>query len=246
MKYLAMAAILLAYAQVAWSQEQTINGKLEIARDQFVIVTKNPISGTSDFDDSVVSSRRIMLTGYTQNQADALKKLVGQNVSATGILGQAFSPYHTEPLVLVIEKLPTVAVTGRGTNSSATATTPAPGSKLRTALMDAIRADDFYPDRAAAKANSRNILFKVNFLKVNGQSALANVIPLSNGTEFADPRWCLLQQNTAGEWVVLDYLKIISKYYKDDADFFSALDMDKRAVAYLRKELPQVSGNIFP
>jgi hypothetical protein len=44
----------------------------------------------------------------------------------------------------------------------------------------------------------------------------------------------------------MDYCALITKYYKDDADFFSALDMDNRAVGYLRKELPQVPPDIFP
>ena len=32
----------------------------------------------------------------------------------------------------------------------------------------------------------------------------------------------------------MDYYAPLSKYYKDDADFFSAIDMDKRADGYLR------------
>jgi hypothetical protein len=124
--------------------------------------------------------------------------------------------------------------------------TPEPGSELRTALMDAIRTDDFYPNRAAARANAQKILFKVNFLKVSGGWALANVLPMKNGKEFAEPRWCLLRKSSSGEWEAMDYCALITKYYKDDADFFSALDMDNRAVGYLRKELPQVPPDIFP
>lgn len=124
--------------------------------------------------------------------------------------------------------------------------TPEPGSELRTALMDAIRADDFYPNRAAAQANAQKILFKVHFLKVSGVWALAHVTPLKNGQDFAEPRWCLLRKSSSGEWEAVDYYALITKYYKDDADFFSALDMDKRAVGYLRKELPQVPPDIFP
>ena len=124
--------------------------------------------------------------------------------------------------------------------------TPEPGSELRTALMDAIRADDFYPSRAAAHANEQKIVFKVSHLKVSGGWALANVLPLKDGKDFAEPRWCLLRKSSSGEWDVVDYYSLITKYYKDDADFFSALDLDKRAVGYLRKELPQVPADIFP
>jgi hypothetical protein len=47
-------------------------------------------------------------------------------------------------------------------------------------------------------------------------------------------------------WQVIDYSALLNKYYKDDADFFSAIDMDKRAVRYLRIEPSGVSAEIFP
>lgn len=124
--------------------------------------------------------------------------------------------------------------------------TPQPGSKLRAALMDAIRASDYYPDLASARRNADNILYKVDFLRVKGGWALANVTPLKDGREHAEPRWCLLRRIFPEEWRVVDYYALVSKYYKDDADFFSAIDMDKRAVGYVRKELPQIPPEIFP
>ena len=123
--------------------------------------------------------------------------------------------------------------------------TPQPGTPLRTALMDAIRLGDFYKTRELARSNPENILFKVYFLRVSGDWALAHVLPLKNGKDFAEPRWNLIQ-NSGGEWRVVDHLEKIRKYYSDDAEFFGAIDMDPTAVARLQKEMPQLPKNIFP
>ncbi len=123
--------------------------------------------------------------------------------------------------------------------------TPQPGTPLRNALMDTIRAHDFYPTRELAQSNPKKILFKVLFLKVSGDWALANVLPLQNGKDYADPRWNLIHQS-GGEWRVVDYLEKIQKYYKDDAEFWSAIDMDANAASLLQKEMPQIPKGIFP
>lgn len=111
--------------------------------------------------------------------------------------------------------------------------------------MDAIRFDDFYKTRELARANPENILFKVYFLRVSGDWALAHVLPLKNGQEFAEPRWNLIHRS-GGEWQVFDHLDKIRHYYNDDAEFFGALDMDPTAVARLQKEMPQLPKEIFP
>ena len=85
---------------------QTIEGKLEIAKNMFVIVLDRELSGRSDFDDSLVKSRRIMLVGYPSEKVGALTKLASKRVRAKGVIGQAFTRYHTEPLILAIEGLP--------------------------------------------------------------------------------------------------------------------------------------------
>lgn len=123
--------------------------------------------------------------------------------------------------------------------------TPQPGTPLRTALMDAIRFYDFYKTRELAQSNPEKIVFKVQFLRVSGDWALANVLPLKNGKDYAEPRWNLIQHK-GGEWQVVDYLDKIRKYYSDDAEFFGALDMDPTAVARLQKEMPQLPKSIFP
>jgi hypothetical protein len=104
---------------------------------------------------------------------------------------------------------------------------------------------DFYKTRELARSNPENILFKVYFLRVSGDWALAHVLPLKNGKDFAEPRWNLIQ-NSGGEWRVVDHLEKIRKYYNDDAEFFGALDMDSTAVARLQKEMPQLPKDIFP
>ena len=123
--------------------------------------------------------------------------------------------------------------------------TPQPGTPLRTALMDAIRFHDFYKTRELAHSNPEKIVFKVHFLRVSGDWALAHVLPLKNGKDYAEPRWNLIH-NSDGEWHVVNHLEKIQKYYSDDAEFFGALDMDPTAVARLQKEMPELPKGIFP
>jgi hypothetical protein len=85
---------------------QTIEGNLEIAKNMFVIVTDRALSAGGEFDDSIVKSRRVELIGYSSEQVGALTKLVGKRVRATGILGQAFTQHHTEPLIISLKELP--------------------------------------------------------------------------------------------------------------------------------------------
>ena len=99
--------LLLLFTLSAFARNtQTIEGNLEIANDMFVIVADRDFSGRSDFDDNTVTSRRIMLIGYASEKVKDLVKLAGKRVRAKGILGQAFTRYHTEPLVLSLEGFP--------------------------------------------------------------------------------------------------------------------------------------------
>ena len=98
-------AALVAVAIPAFSQS-TIEGTLEIAKNMFVVVTDRPVSGGSDFDNSIVESRRVMLIGYTSEKTKTLAKLEGKRVRAKGVLTQAFTRYHTEPLVFSLHGLP--------------------------------------------------------------------------------------------------------------------------------------------
>ena len=91
--------------------------------------------------------------------------------------------------------------------------TPQPGTPLRTALMDAIRFHDFYKTRELAHSTPEKIVFKVHFLRVSGDWALAHVLPLKNGKDYAEPRWNLIH-NSDGEWHVVNHLEKIQKYYK--------------------------------
>jgi hypothetical protein len=130
MRNFAIAALLLTAAATAYPQDnRTIEGKLEIANDMFVVVTEEPINATT-FDETV-SSNRIMLAGQSAEQAQKIKRLVGKCVRATGIVGPAHTRYHTEPLIIVINSVPRVIEAGGASESSTGATTPPPGSALR-------------------------------------------------------------------------------------------------------------------
>ena len=107
-QFLPVTGLLLVSASAFSRDIQTVEGKLEIAKNMFVIVSDMELTGRSDFDDSSVRSRRIMLIGYPPEKIGALTKLAGKRVRAKGIVGQAFTRYHTEPLVLGIEGLPQV------------------------------------------------------------------------------------------------------------------------------------------
>jgi len=99
--------LLLSLSASAFARDvQTIEGSLEIAKNMFVIVSDRELSAGSDFDDSIAKSRRVMLAGYSPEEAEILNELAGKRVRAKGLLTQAFTRYHTEPLVLVLRGLP--------------------------------------------------------------------------------------------------------------------------------------------
>jgi hypothetical protein len=106
-RYLFIIGLLISLTTAAFARDpQSIEGTLEVAKNMFVIVSDQTLSAGSDFDESIAKSRRVMLAGYSTEQAEALNNLAGKRVRASGILGQAFTRYHTEPLVLVLQRLP--------------------------------------------------------------------------------------------------------------------------------------------
>jgi len=130
-------------------------------------------------------------------------------------------------------------------DAMAQAFTPQPGTPLRKELMDAVRLDDFYSTPELARRNPQGIQFKVYFLRVHGNWALTHVLPMKDGKDYAEPRWVMLHKRS-GSWRSVDHLEKISKYYRDDAEFFGALDMNPQAVARLKKEMPEVPADIYP
>ena len=107
MKLLIALLTLIAASSVAFSQNiKTIEGKMQIEKSQFVIVTTKSV--TASELGNKVTSNRVMLAGYSPSQVPALRKLEGKNVQATGNIGPAFSPHHTEPLVIVLEGIPKI------------------------------------------------------------------------------------------------------------------------------------------
>ena len=171
--------------------------------------------------------------------ADGTPALLSRNHKAIGFR------HHITSFFLILAAFHIAIAHAQKNADSPSGFTPQPGTPLRTALMDAIRFHDFYKSRELAQSNPEKIVFKVQFLRVSGDWALANVLPLKNGKDYAEPRWNLIH-NSGGEWQVVDYLDKIRKYYSDDAEFFGALDMDPTAVARLQKEMPELPKGIFP
>ena len=153
--------------------------------------------------------------------------------------------HHITAFFLILAAFPIAIAHAQQFADQSAGFTPQPGAPLRTALMDAIRFHDFYKTRELARSNPEKIVFKVQFLRVSGDWALVNVLPLKHGKDFAEPRWNLIHLS-GGEWQVVDHLDKIRHYYNDDAEFFGALDMDPTAVARLQKEMPQLPKDIFP
>ncbi len=153
--------------------------------------------------------------------------------------------YHITAIFLILAAFHIAIAHAQQNADSSAGFTPQPGTPLRTALMDAIRLGDFYKTRELAHSNPEKIVFKVHFLRVSGDWALAHVLPLKNGKDYAEPRWNLIH-NSDGEWHVVNHLEKIQKYYNDDAEFWGAIDMDPTAVARLQKEMPELPKGIFP
>jgi len=99
--------MMVAASSVGFSQNiKAIEGKMEIAKNMFVIVTDKSV--TASELGNKVTSNRVMLIGYDPSQLPSLHKLVGKRVQAAGTLGPAFTRYHTEPLVIAIKGIPKI------------------------------------------------------------------------------------------------------------------------------------------
>ncbi len=122
--------------------------------------------------------------------------------------------------------------------------TPPPGSQERQDILDVMRLDFYRPKTIeAAHRNADGVLFKVWFLKVHGDWALTNVLPINAaGKDFAEPRWGLLRRK-GGRWVDVHYADALGRYHLGD---FDAIDMTRRAIQSISRAFPTAPRDIFP
>ena len=75
---LSIVSLLVLLGTAAFAQDpETIEGTLEIANNMFVIVSDQTLSAGSEIDDSIAKSRRVMLAGYSTEEAETINKLTG-------------------------------------------------------------------------------------------------------------------------------------------------------------------------
>jgi len=110
--------------------------------------------------------------------------------------------------------------------------------------MDAIRTTDVYKDSALARKNPAGLLYIVNYLKVEGGWACANVTLSKDGKALAEPFWALLQNGGSG-WRCLNYVQMAGPY-REEADTLDALDMSRGTIARLKARIPGIPADIFP
>ena len=106
--------------------------------------------------------------------------------------------------------------------------TPAAGSPERKAMMDVLRGD-------------QKVVFKVNYLKVHGDWAWADVTPLENGKAVAEGGANLLHKEN-GAWKVMD----LSVIPEDPDNPMGPDDADPKFVKAAQKAFPGLPADIFP
>jgi len=113
-------------------------------------------------------------------------------------------------------------------SSDSKAYTPAAGSPERKAIMDALRGD-------------QKVVFKVNYLKMHGDWAWADVTPLENGKAVAEGGANLLHKEN-GRWKVMD----LSVIPEDPDNPMGPDDPDPKFVKAAQKAFPGLPADIFP
>lgn len=129
--------------------------------------------------------------------------------------------------------------------AQAGAHTPAVGSSERVAIMDAMRLDFYRGDRAAAHANPKGIVFKVLFLRVNGDWACTHVNPVdASGKQVAEPRWGVLRRRS-GLWTDVNYFDALRPFASEESAQ-DGLEMSPFTIAKVRTAFPEAPNDIFP
>lgn len=114
--------------------------------------------------------------------------------------------------------------------------TPAPGSAERKAICDALRV--YVTHKVAVRPLPEPIVFKVDFLRVDGDTAWFEGIPMLKSGGFAtdylpDMAYTMVLRKAGGEWRVIHDLS--RSDVPDDAELIS-----------LRKKLADVPISVMP
>jgi hypothetical protein len=112
--------------------------------------------------------------------------------------------------------------------------TPDKGSKERKEILDIFR-EDFGEEK-------KQILFKVEHFKINGEWACAMVTPLKNNVEYAEPRWGLFNKIN-GKWEKVDWSKRIE--IRDDFELIDLPTQNGRIAKLIVKKYPTCPMSIF-
>ena len=112
--------------------------------------------------------------------------------------------------------------------------TPDKGSTDRKEILDIFR-EDFGEDK-------KQILFKVEHFKINGEWACAMVSPLKNNVEIAEPRWGLFNK-VGGKWKGVDWSKELD--IQDDFELIDLPIQNGRIAKLLVKKYHTCSMEIF-
>ena len=112
--------------------------------------------------------------------------------------------------------------------------TPDKGSTERKEILDIFR-EDFGEEK-------KQILFKVEHFKINGEWACAMVTPLKNNVEYAEPRWGLFNKIN-GKWEKVDWSKRIE--IRDDFELIDLPTQNGRIAKLIVKKYPTCPMSIF-
>ena len=121
---------------------------------------------------------------------------------------------------------PTQGLSG---NSASKAYTPPAGSPERKAIMDALRGD-------------QKVVFKVNYLKVHGDWAWADVTPLDEKGKAVAEGGANLVHKLNGAWKLMD----LSVIPEDPDNPMGPDDPDPKFVKAAQKAFPGLPADIFP
>ena len=111
--------------------------------------------------------------------------------------------------------------------------TPEKGSTDRKEILDIFREDFEEKDK---------ILFKVDHFLIASNWACANVIPLENNKEIAEPRWDLFTK-VGGKWKSVDWAKDINIH--NDFELIDLPNQKGRIAKLIVKSYPTCPITIF-
>jgi hypothetical protein len=112
--------------------------------------------------------------------------------------------------------------------------TPDKGTPERKEILDIFR-EDFGEEK-------KQILFKVEHFKINGEWACAQVTPLKNNMAYAEPRWDLFNKIN-GQWKKVEWWTDVEII--DDFELIDLPIQNGRIANIIVKKYPKCSMDIF-